>query len=103
MDGVDYRLATAIREVQESRAEINFWGFSLNKDKNEVQQHQKSKLPKVVKISSKLASHSMQSEGNEERFQFHRYEELPPELSNKWDYFTKGSTPKYYKRESLKT
>lgn len=33
MYGVDYRLACVIREVQESRAEINYWGFSLNKDK----------------------------------------------------------------------
>lgn len=45
----------------------------------------------------------MKSQGIEERFKFPRYEELPPQLVNKWDYFTKGSTPKYYKRERLKT
>lgn len=33
MYGVDYRLASVIREVQESGIEINCWGFSLNKDK----------------------------------------------------------------------
>lgn len=63
MDGVDYRLASVIREVQESRVEINFWGFSLSKDKNEEQQHQKVKLPKVVKVANKLISQSMKSEG----------------------------------------
>ena len=78
MDGVDYRLASVIREVQESRAEINYWGFSLKKDKTEEQHHQQVKLPKVVKMANKSGNQSIKSEGREERFKFHRYEELPP-------------------------